>query len=1203
MASLVLGTVGGFLFGPIGFIAGSLIGNLLFPGKQEGPRLSNLKLQGSSYGQMIPIAYGTMRLAGQVVWQTDLIEHKHTSGGKGGPEVTTYSYTVSFAVKICKGPIAGINKIWANGEIIYDTTGSTSVDNSAVPIAIYLGVETALPDPRMETELGVGNVPAFRDDAAVVFADWDMGHFGNTLPQLSFEIFTHIAAEIERTSTWTVPQISGAQNRLGGTFDGTYITLPLLTPGASSSSYQEDRYDLQGNFVDTPYGPVTVINPTYNSVTCSIQPLLIRGFNSTINYMQGPVDGGITRGFWYARGVQVGGPFAVSGAGNPAIASGIFYHDGYVYAAGGSNVTFFLRRYPAPNEVPSSTFDQSIDLYAYGLHSLGSAVQITVSDDNYVYALFNNDLTGAGRPTMLKLSLDLQTIIHHWTHTDLTPYSFISDGFSSFVVYLDVLYIQDPTGPENKAWRINPDWTLSEIASIASSPHHYIVPLGACLALQDDGVVSVCGSPAPITLAEIVSDISVRSGLATSDIDVSQLTDLVDGYLITTRADARTDIDQLRTAYFFDAVESQGKAKFVKRGGAVVATIADDDLSARPGGDDPPPLVEVERMQELDLIAEVDVKYINSGAAYQDGAQQAIRQATLSQAVADVSLAIAMSDAKARQIANVLLYQTIVERDSGVFQTSRKYLYLEPTDVVSVHGYTMRIEKKTATTNGLVEFEGKFTIPAIYVVALASNATTGSGSPPERPTGQLTTLLLLDIPLVSDLDEQQAIYAAMAGAVDSTWRGASLYRSSDGGTTYTAVTSTSTATVMGVTQDVLADFIGGNMFDESSHVSVLIGAGGGTLSDATELAVLNGANIALLGSEIVQYKNATLTAPSTYTLSGFLRGRRGTEWHTRRHIAGERFVALPVLDVPSPFNDLGQQRQYKPVTNGSSLAATSAISFVDSGVALMPYAPTNLFGGINAAGDVVIDWTRRTRIGGAWVDFTDVPLSEPSELYVLQVWNADYTVCARVVTGLTSPTFTYTSAMQVTDFGAAQQTIYITVGQLGTYGLGIQTPAVIAGTGATVDAPLNPQTPYNTVPPTTPSGPGCVVAGSIINSTMTWSDGFAITSGAFTQDDVWVIKFTTPGSFGGSGGGGIDAFEFGGPQTFRSWSLALGPCGPLLPGAIPGNAMDVHQGFRFGSNPNPQTRPTLLPSTTYYLSIFTDDSSPMQAVLNFSLDP
>jgi hypothetical protein len=1201
MASLLLGAAGGFLFGPIGFIAGSLIGNLLFPQKQEGPRLSNLKLQGSSYGQMIPLPYGTIRLAGQIVWQTDLTEHKHTQGGKGGPEVTTFSYTASFAVKICKGPVKGLLQIFANGTLIYDTSTGSTTDNTAVPLTFYKGEEDALPDPTMEAVLGVGNVPAFRDDAVAVFTDWDLSQYGNMLPQLSFVIYTNVGGQIpERINTWDVFSAgNGPWGLFGGPCgcvldtDGTLLIAHYYYAGTGTPplSYTNDRFDIDG----TPLGNVTTINPV-SDPHGGILTLWYQLQNSNIAYLH-TFDGTHVYGAWYTDGVRTADLGIVSGLGDPVYAPGYYAND-FIYVTGGPPGAGFVGKWAATGGIATGT--SPVATYLLDDAQRGDHYDTTVDENGDVWV---TGTSGTGfYPPLWHFDEDLN-LIHYWSLGTGPRYAV--NSWQGFAAYGGFLAYRNNTDAGNNVivYKVETDLTFTVIGQAASTFGGGIVRLQGCTCICDDGRFSICPEPAAVTLASIVSDLSVRSGLATSDIDVSQLTDIVDGYLITTRTDARTDIDQLRTAYFFDAVESQGKAKFVKRGGAVAVTIPDDDLSARPGGDDPPPLVEVQREQELDLVAEVDVKYINVGASYQDGAQQAIRQSTLSQAVADVSLAIAMSDAKARQIANVLLYQTIVERDSGVFRTSRKYLYLEPTDVVKAHGYTMRIEKKTALTNGIVEFEGKFTIPAIYVVALASNATTGSGPPPQPPISQATALLLLDIPLVSDLDEQQAIYAAMAGVVDGTWRGATLYRSSDGGTTYAAVTSTSVAAVMGTTQDVLADFGGGNMFDESSHVSVLIGAGGGTLSSANELAVLNGANIALVGSELLQYKNATLTAPSTYALSGFLRGRRGTEWHTRGHIAGERFVALPVLDVPSPFNDLGQQRQYKPVTSGSSLAATSAISFVDTGAALMPYAPTNVFGGIDSSGNVVIDWTRRTRIGGAWVDFTDVPLSEPSELYVLQVWNADYTLCARVVTGLTSPTFTYTSAMQVTDFGATQQTIYITVGQIGSYGLGVQTAAVIAGTGASVDTPLNPQTPYNTVPPTTPSGPGCVVAGSVITSVMTWSNGFAVLSGAFTPDDVWVIKFTTPASFGGSGGGGIDAFEFGGPQSFRSWSMSLGPCGPLLPGSIPRNDMEIHQGFRFGSNPNPQTRPTLLPNTTYYLSVFTEQASPMQAVLAITLDP
>src|SRR4029077_3248578 len=112
---------------------------------------------------------------------------------------------------------------------------------------------------------------------------------------------------------------------------------------------------------------------------------------------------------------------------------------------------------------------------------------------------------------------------------------------------------------------------------------------------------------------------------------------------------------------------------------------------------------------------------------------------------------------------------------------------------------------------------------------------------------------------------------------------------------------------------------GGDIFDEGSTVTVVIGVGGGTLSSATEFAVLGGANAAALGIhgrwEILQFKNADLIATDTYLLSGFLRGRRGTEWTMGLHATDERFVLLDrVRRADAPSGDLDRAMLYKPVT-------------------------------------------------------------------------------------------------------------------------------------------------------------------------------------------------------------------------------------------------------------------------------------------------
>src|SRR5437870_12518816 len=126
MATLVFSTVGTALGGPLGGAIGALIGQsidqeLLSPASR-GPRLGDLSVQTSSYGTQIPRIYGTMRVAGSVIWSTDLIESTQTSGTKGQPDVT-YSYAVSLAVALSSRQAKSIQRIWADGKLLRGAAG------------------------------------------------------------------------------------------------------------------------------------------------------------------------------------------------------------------------------------------------------------------------------------------------------------------------------------------------------------------------------------------------------------------------------------------------------------------------------------------------------------------------------------------------------------------------------------------------------------------------------------------------------------------------------------------------------------------------------------------------------------------------------------------------------------------------------------------------------------------------------------------------------------------------------------------------------------------------------------------------------------------------------------------------------------------------------------------------------------------------
>lgn len=112
----------------------------------------------------------------------------------------------------------------------------------------------------------------------------------------------------------------------------------------------------------------------------------------------------------------------------------------------------------------------------------------------------------------------------------------------------------------------------------------------------------------------------------------------------------------------------------------------------------------------------------------------------------------------------------------------------------------------------------------------------------------------------------------------------------------------------------------------------------------------------------------------------------------------------------------------------NTLANTTEQDFTYNANALKPYSPVQIAGARDGSGNLTLTWLRRTRIGGDWRDGVDVPLSEESEKYEIDVMSGS--TVKRTITGLTSPTASYTAAQQVTDFGSAQSSIAVNIYQL-----------------------------------------------------------------------------------------------------------------------------------------------------------------------------
>jgi hypothetical protein len=191
MATLVLTVAGGLIGGPVGAAIGAALGQqvdaaILAPKGREGPRLADLKVQASTYGQQIPQLFGTMRVAGSVIWATDLIERREKrGGGKGRPSVTEYSYSVSLAIALSSRPIRAIRRIWADGNLL---RGASGTFRERCTFRWYDGGEDQAVDPLIASALGIASASGFRGLAYALFEELELGSFGNRIPSLTFEV-------------------------------------------------------------------------------------------------------------------------------------------------------------------------------------------------------------------------------------------------------------------------------------------------------------------------------------------------------------------------------------------------------------------------------------------------------------------------------------------------------------------------------------------------------------------------------------------------------------------------------------------------------------------------------------------------------------------------------------------------------------------------------------------------------------------------------------------------------------------------------------------------------------------------------------------------------------------------------------------------------------------------------------------------------
>jgi len=1072
------GIVGGFFGAPeLGMAAGAILGQLLFPGSGkhqyiEGPRLNDLQVTSGSYGLAIPDVYGSARLAGNVIWTAGIVEHKHVSEqeeGKGGPSQTTtqitYTYTCSFALGICKGEIDNILRIWANGMLIYTANPANTGAASKLNFTLYTGSSTQSVDPIMEANKGAGNVPAYRDLAYIVFEDLDLTNYGNRLPNINFEVVksdssSYPVVEVEIDSQTNIEDCVV-------TDDGEY----MIIKSSAVAGKLVQKVDLINNIF---VGSVNVTDAQGEGRL---------GVDELGNaYLHTPGDADSNRVAKYGPSmILVTESDLPAGGGNKHQGVNVIADrtSDFVWSTG----YYMYGFYPRPS---IALYNKSNLLWRWTAHFGGDEASIMGEeiDPNhklwiletsqyqapfgtwlYRFNPYTEQNDGGGEITAL---VDGNTDLDRFVYDPITQYFWVANhdgmwtlsyeegvGFSlekawgsgydsrymfrikngklwvKKTIATDVYYVEiDCTQLEESGKSYAQDlWVTPPSDSFTVRVHDPISkafwgnrslnPPRVAKQLYDRATSN------EVTLSSIVDDICSQVGLTNpADVNTATLTDNVIGYVRDKQMTARKAIEPLQSAFQFDAVESDGKIKFVKRGSASVVTISNDELATHDDGQDMPPRLTHIRMEELELPNQMEMTYIDYTTDYLQNIQRARRLITESTQIDGASLPIVMTASTAKRIAEILLGNTWIDRDNYDISIPTKYLYLEPTDVITVNSgrsYIMRAAKMYVGASFVININALAEDSASYTSAAVG--THGEIVPSSEISYPGTTVwALIDNPLLRDAENYSSplgYYIAGTGKRDA-WHGAQVFRSKDGAISFVRIVPILESAIIGYASDALGEVADPWVWDNGHTVTVLLETPDAELDNCTEAQALEGTNWFLLGNsavgwELCSFTVATLNSDGSYTLSGLLRGLRGTDWMCGLHSGGDIFI-LPSVSTIARVNmdsgDLGAEYFYKAVSFGMNFETGQLRSFTNLARGSMPYSPVHIDGSRDISNNLTITWIRRTRIMGEWQDSIDAPLGEDSESYEIDIY--DGATIVRTIAAATE-TASYTAVQQTAD--------------------------------------------------------------------------------------------------------------------------------------------------------------------------------------------
>jgi len=935
-------------------VGAQMLSSLFRPKQKDqwnfGPRISDINVPTVSPGNEIARLWGTMKVTGQVIYSSLLIETQHIAaervpggkGGKGGGGSTnytvSYTYSVNMAVGFCRGPVIQLNRLWAGGKLLWVNPNQVGNEQQKFDDA-YQSEASRLLDLGVPPEQALVSAYFFaynNYESSSSLTIWSVN------PAVTY-VMSHPIPGYPQTNTLDYGTVYGMILQMFDPVQWNQNFVPTVIRYDSIVQYIGDEFQLPDPTIETAINGGTHTNGTIGVVNGL--PLIL--------------GGGTSQG--------IGGP-------------------------------------------PGSQ-------YVSGYRGL-------------CYAMINNLQLADFGNTVPQISAEV-----------------MADGTSSGVM--------DASSSQNLGAIIG---GILGGASGGTAPPPQ-VGFGTGI-----GYGAVASATQP-TIIQILNEILRESALTADEFDTTTAIPgsmVCDGFAITQVVSVRQVLQDLQKVFQFDGCESGYKVKFQIYNKRPCAILNSQDFGAHIDTDEMPFSIQQTRTSELDLPRRINFKYQEEARNYSMNTVWAARNIGNSLTIEDMDVTIALGRSVAKTQVEAALALRFALRNTYKVKLPRKYIILEPGDVVLCPDADYpgeyrqwRVTGLTVGANGIIEADfqdADFNLGDLGAIT-GTAQDVGDVTKPVLVNTSRTVGYCLDIPIPNDIIPDGPQFYTVVTGVAQGWKsggllidlanpgdasafGASGTPSSSGPAWY-GISTGSLRVPCGFATKSLDPTVKPGTWDYKSEVLVWLFDPTWVLVNADPVDMMTQAlNTCYIGGEICAFANAESLGNGNWKLTKWLRGLRGTDYVMPLHKGSEEFVWL------SPDNlervvvtqaSIGKEGTYCAVTSGTTLDSNTEFKFTDTGNALRPYAPAVTSAHSDESHNFTMTWQPRNRLNGKWLSGSDIILDQAVEAYSIDVVTTSAgtdTVHATYDLGAVR-TWTYSASDQTTDVGFSGTGITIVLYQIG----------------------------------------------------------------------------------------------------------------------------------------------------------------------------